>query len=153
MGCELLQNVTPEALFAAIPKLKNVVSDRSILRALHFVDATRRAQEAAEALKRDDLEAFLDVVIRAGNSSWELLQNLNVPASDNQEIPLALEMSRRMLEGRGAWRNHGGGFAGTILAFVPFDLLDTYRANMDAVFGQGATTVLAIRPEGVVWIK
>jgi len=153
MGHELLQNVTPEALFAAIPKLKNVVTDRSILRALHFVDATRRAQEAADALKRDDLNAFLDVVIRAGNSSWELLQNLNVATSDNQEIPLALEMSRRMLEGRGAWRNHGGGFAGTILAFVPFDLLDTYRANMDAVFGQGATTVLAIRPEGVVWIK
>ena len=153
MGYELLQNVTPEALFAAIPKLKNVVSDRSILRALHFVDATRRAQEAADALKRDDLEAFLDVVIRAGNSSWELLQNLSVATSDNQEIPLALEMSRRMLEGRGAWRNHGGGFAGTILAFVPFDLLDAYRANMDAVFGQGATTALAIRPEGVVWIK
>jgi galactokinase len=117
------------------------------------VDATRRAQDAADALKRDDLQTFFKVVIRAGNSSWELLQNLNVPASDNQEIPLALEMSRRMLEGRGAWRNHGGGFAGTILAFVPFDLLDTYRANMDAVFGQGATTVLAIRPEGVVWIK
>ena len=153
MGQTLLQNVTPEALFEAIPRLKNKVSDRSILRALHFVDDTRRAQEAAEALKRDDLPAFLDIIIRTCNSSWELLQNLNVATSDNQEIPLALEMSRRMLEGRGAWRNHGGGFAGTILAFVPFDLLDTYRANMDAVFGQGATTVLAIRPEGVVWIK
>ena len=153
LGQELLQNVTPEALFAAIPELKNVVSDRSILRALHFVDDTRRAQEAADALKRDDLQAFFDVVIRAGNSSWELLQNLNVAASSNQEIPLALEMSRRMLEGRGAWRNHGGGFAGTILAFVPFDLLDTYRNTMDSVFGQGATTALAIRPEGVVWIK
>ena len=153
MGQTLLQNVTPEALFEAIPRLKNKVSDRSILRALHFVDDTRRAQEAAEALKRDDLPAFLDIIIRTCNSSWELLQNLNVATSDNQEIPLALEMSRRMLEGRGAWRNHGGGFAGTILAFVPFDLLDTYRANMDAVFGQGATTVLAIRPEGVVWMK
>ena len=152
-GQELLQNVTPEALFEAIPRLKNVVSDRAILRALHFVDATRRAQDAADALKRDDLETFFKVVIRAGNSSWELLQNLNVATSSNQEIPLALEMSRRMLEGRGAWRNHGGGFAGTILAFVPFDLLDYYRSVMDSVFGQGATTPLAIRPEGVVWIK
>ena len=153
MGQELLQNVTPEALFEAIPRLKNVVSDRSILRALHFVDDTRRAQDAADALKRDDLPAFLDIIIRTCNSSWELLQNLNVATSSNQEIPLALEMSRRMLEGRGAWRNHGGGFAGTILAFVPFDLLDKYRATMDSVFGKGATTVLAIRPEGVVWVK
>ena len=153
MGQELLQNVTPEALLEAIPKLKNRVSDRSILRSLHFVDDTRRAQEAADALKRDDLQAFLDIVVRAGNSSWELLQNLNVATSSNQEIPLALEMSRRMLEGRGAWRNHGGGFAGTILAFVPFDLLERYRAMMDSVFGQGATTALSIRPEGVVWVK
>ena len=66
--------------------------------------------------------------------------------------PLALEMSRRLLEGRGAWRIHGGGFAGTILAFVPFNLLDEYRRAMDGVFGEGATTVLSIRPEGVVRI-
>ena len=150
MGEALLQNVTPEALFEALPRLKNRVSDRAILRAFHFVDDTRRAQQAADALKRDDLKGFFDVVIRAGDSSWELLQNLNVATSDNQEIPLALEMSRRILEGRGAWRNHGGGFAGTILAFVPNDLLERYRAAMDGVFGEGATTVLAIRPEGVV---
>ena len=153
MGETLLQNVTPEALFEALPRLKNVVSDRAILRAFHFVDDTRRAQEAADALKRDDLQGFFDVVIRAGDSSWELLQNLNVAASDNQEIPLAMEMSRRMLQGHGAWRNHGGGFAGTILAFVPFNKLETYRAAMDGVFGAGATTVLAIRPEGVVCLK
>ena len=153
LGYQVLQKVTPEELFAAIPKLKNQVSDRSILRALHFVDATRGSQAAADALKRDDLNAFLNEVIRAGNSSWELLQNLYVANSDNQEIPLALEMSRRMLEGRGAWRNHGGGFAGTILAFVPFDLLETYRAMMDSVFGQGATNALAIRPEGVISLK
>ncbi|MBR6890661.1 MAG: galactokinase [Clostridia bacterium] len=153
LGEKLLQNVTPERLFEALPRLKNKVSDRAILRAFHFVDDTRRAAQAAEALKRDDLNAFFDTVIRAGDSSWELLQNLHVATSDNQEIPLALEMSRRMLAGRGAWRNHGGGFAGTILAFVPFDLLETYRSTMDGVFGEGATTVLAIRPEGVVSLK
>ena len=153
LGEKLLQNVTPERLFEALPRLKNRVSDRAILRAFHFVDDTRRAAQAAEALKRDDLNAFFDTVIRAGDSSWELLQNLHVATSDNQEIPLALEMSRRMLAGRGAWRNHGGGFAGTILAFVPFDLLETYRSTMDGVFGEGATTALAIRPEGVVSLK
>ena len=78
------------------------------------------------------------------------MQNLYVAGSENQEMPLALEMSRRMLKGRGAWRIHGGGFAGTILAFVPFDLLDTYTRTMNAVFGEGAVTALSIRPEGAV---
>ena len=152
MGEKLLERITPEALMAALPDLKNKVSDRALLRAFHFVDETRRVDEAVAALRRDDLDAFLRTVIASGESSWKLLQNLYVAGSDNQEMPLALEMSRRMLEGRGAWRIHGGGFAGTILAFVPFDLLEGYRAAMDGVFGKGATTQLAIRPEGVVKI-
>ena len=104
-----------------------------------------------DALKKDDLNRFFAVVIASGESSWKLLQNLHVEGSSNQEMPLALEMSRRMLEGRGAWRIHGGGFAGTILAFVPMDMLDEYSARMNAVFGEKATTALAIRPEGVVY--
>lgn len=150
MGRELLCDVTPEELMSALPKLKNKVKDRAILRAFHYVDETRRVEDAVKALKADDLQGFFKAVIGSGESSWKLLQNLNVPASDNQEMPLALEMSRRMLEGKGAWRIHGGGFAGTILAFVPFDMLETYRQAMDGVFGEKATTVLAIRPEGVV---
>ena len=153
MGAELLEKITPEELEAALPKLKNQVSDRAILRAFHFVDETRRAAHAAQALKDDDLNAFFADVIASGESSWKLLQNLHVESSDNQEMPLALEMSRRMLAGRGAWRIHGGGFAGTILAFVPNDLVEKYSAAMDAVFGEHATTVLSIRPEGVVCIK
>ncbi|MDO4866170.1 MAG: galactokinase family protein [Clostridia bacterium] len=153
LGEELLQNVTPERLFEALPALKNRVSDRAILRAFHYVDETRRVEQAVDALRRDDLEGFFKVVIASGESSWKLLQNLHVATSDNQEMPLALEMSRRLLEGRGAWRIHGGGFAGTILAFVPFDMLETYRKAMDGVFGEKATTVLAIRPEGVVCIR
>ena len=153
MGRELLCDVTPEELFEALPKLKNHVSDRAILRAFHYVDETRRVDEAVAALRADDLNAFFKAVIASGESSWKLLQNLHVATSDNQEMPLALEMSRRMLEGRGAWRIHGGGFAGTILAFVPFDLLERYKTAMNGVFGENATTVLAIRPEGVVCIK
>ena len=153
MGKALLNEVTPEALMRALPQLKNKVSDRAILRAFHFVDETRRVDDAVAVLKADDLNAFFKAVIDSGESSWKLLQNLHVATSDNQEMPLALEMSRRMLAGRGAWRIHGGGFAGTILAFVPFDLLDAYRAAMDGVFGEKATTVLAIRPEGVVYIR
>lgn len=153
MGAELLEKITPAELEAALPQLKNKVSDRAVLRAFHFVDETRRAHDAAEALKRDDLDAFFADVIESGESSWKLLQNLHVEASDNQEMPLALEMSRRMLKGRGAWRIHGGGFAGTILAFVPDDLVEKYSAAMNAVFGERATTVLSIRPEGVVCIR
>lgn len=153
LGEPLLEKITPEMLEKALPELKNKVPDRAILRAFHFVDETRRVQDATNALKRDDIPGFFEAIISAGESSWKLLQNLHVEASDNQEIPLAMEMSRRMLKGKGAWRNHGGGFAGTILAFVPSDILKDYIATMDAVFGAGATTVLNIRPEGVVCIK
>ena len=153
LGREVLVDVTPEELLDSVPKLKGAVSDRAILRAFHFVDETRRVTEAVEALKRDDFAAFLDCLVRSGESSWMLLQNLYVAGSGNEELPLALEMSRRMLEGRGAWRINGGGFAGTIVAVVPKDLMPRYAAAMDATFGAGATTILSVRPEGVVCIR
>lgn len=153
MGVNVLAEISATQLEDAIPTLKGKVTDRAILRALHFVDETQRVKDAVDALRRDDLPAFFRTVIASGESSWKLLQNLHVATSENQEMPLALEMSRRMLEGCGAWRIHGGGFAGTILAFVPFDMVDEYAARMDAVFGEHATTVLAIRPEGVVCIR
>ena len=150
LGREVLCGVTEDELMQALPRMKRLVTDRAILRAFHFIDETERPQQAVDALRRDDLDAFFRVVIESGESSWKLLQNLHVPRGDNQEIPLALEMSHRLLRGRGAWRVHGGGFAGTILAFVPFDDLAHYRDTMDAVFGRGATAVLSIRPEGAV---
>ena len=153
LGVRALAETDGEKLTEALPSLKNRVPDRAILRAFHFVDETARVGEAVAALERDDVDAFLNALVSSGESSWKLLQNLYVPGSDNQEMPLALEMSRRMLAGHGAWRIHGGGFAGTILAFVPLDLLDTYRARMDAVFGAGATVALSIRPEGAVVIQ
>jgi len=153
MGEKILEKITPEALEAALPQLKNKVSDRAILRAFHFVDETRRVVDATNALKNDDVPAFFQCVIGSGESSWKLLQNLHVEGGSNQEMPLALEMSRRMLAGKGAWRIHGGGFAGTILAFVPSDTVEKYSCAMNAVFGEKATTVLSIRPEGVVCIR
>ena len=153
MGVKLLQDVTPEELDAAVPALKGRVSDRAILRAYHYVNETRRAVAAADALKADDLQGFFDAVIGSGDSSWELLQNLYVAGSDNEEMPLALEMSRRMLEGKGAWRIHGGGFAGTILAFVPADMIGQYTEKMNSVFGEGAVTPLMIRADGAYPIE
>ena len=153
MGVDVLAKVTPDQLMEALPKLKNQVPDRAILRAFHFVDETRRVSDAIDALRQDDLTAFFNAVIESGESSWKLLQNLHAEGSENQEMPLACEISRRMLRGRGAWRIHGGGFAGTILAFVPLDMLDRYASVMDGVFGKGATTVLSVRPQGVVCIR
>lgn len=153
LGREVLAEVTEEELLEALPRLKNAVPDRAILRAFHFVDETRRTVQAVEALKRDDLQAFLAAENASGESSWKLLQNLYVPGGDNQEIPLALEMSRRILGEKGAWRMHGGGFAGTILAFVPISMFEQYRERMDSVFGAGATVPLSIRPEGAVCIR
>ena len=133
--------------------LKGRVSDRAILRALHFVDENRRVAEMVRALKDDRLSDFFDGIIASGESSWKLLQNLCVPGRENQEMPLALEMSRRMLAGKGAWRIHGGGFAGTILAFVPNDMMDEYASRMNAVFGENAVKPLYVRPEGAVWLE
>ena len=153
MGERLLNTVSKEKLMAALPTLKGSVSDRAILRAFHFVDETARVVDAVNGLKNDDLGAFFKAIVDSGDSSWKLLQNLHVESSDNQEIPLALEMTRRMLEGRGAWRINGGGFAGTIEAYLPSDMVEEYGKAMCAVFGEGAVTVLNIRPEGVVCIK
>ncbi|MBQ8973499.1 MAG: galactokinase, partial [Clostridia bacterium] len=153
LGKDVLAQVSKQELMDALPTLKGKVNDRALLRAFHFVDETSRVEGAVAALKRDDIHDFLDIVIASGESSWKLLQNLYVAASDNQEMPLALEMSRRMLSGKGAWRIHGGGFAGTILAFVPFELLPEYRERMNAVFGTNAVTVLSIRPEGAVCLR
>ena len=148
LGGKVLRDIPKSDMEDAIPRLKHRVPDRAILRALHFYDEDERVPQCVEALKRDDLPAFLKLIVASGESSWKLLQNLYVPGTGNQEMSLALELSRRMLEGRGAWRIHGGGFAGTILAFVPDALFDDYRARMDAVFGPGACTALSVRPIG-----
>ena len=104
------------------------------------------------ALRKDDLSAFLSLVIESGESSWKLLQNVYARPLEEQ-MALALELSRRVLKGRGAWRVHGGGFAGTIQAFVPDSLLDAYVKKLEASFGAGACTVLSIRPEGAVMME
>lgn len=148
LGGKALREIPQDVFEKAIPSLKGRVPDRAILRALHFYDEDARIPHMVEALKKDDLPAFFKGIIASGESSWKLLQNLYVPGSDNQEMALALELSRRMLGGRGAWRIHGGGFAGTILAFVPLDLMDEYAARMNAVFGKRAVTQLSVRPVG-----
>ncbi len=151
-GQARLRPVDAARFEAELPGLCGRVPDRAILRALHFFDENARVAEQVAALKADDLPRFLELINESGQSSLALLQNLSVGGPE-QDIPLALELSRRMLAGRGAWRVHGGGFAGTILSFVPLDLMDAYAARMDAVFGAGACARLMIRPEGAVVLR
>ena len=151
-GRKVLREIDPAEMEAAIPKLRGKVSDRAILRALHFYDDNARVPMQVAALRGDELDAFLSLVIESGESSWKLLQNVYARAQEEQ-MALALELSRRVLRGRGAWRVHGGGFAGTIQAFVPDDLLGAYVKKLEASFGAGACAVLSIRPEGAVMME
>ncbi len=153
LGGKVLRDIEPAEMEKAIPFLKGKVCDRAILRALHFYDENVRVDTLVDALGKGDVNTFLNMLIASGESSWKLLQNLYVAGSDNEEMPLALEMSRRMLQGKGAWRIHGGGFAGTILAFVPADVIDEYTMRMNAVFGEGAVTPLMIRADGAYPIE
>lgn len=152
LGGKVLADIDPKVMEEAIPQLKNKVKDRAILRALHFYDENERVDKLVAALEDGDITTFFEMLIASGESSWKLLQNLYVAGSDNEEMPLALELSRRMLEGCGAWRIHGGGFAGTILVFLPKDMVVEYTERMNAVFGEGAVTPLMIRADGAVQI-
>ena len=149
LGREVLRDVPEAEFFTAIPQLRGRVPDRAILRAVHFYQENQRVQAQAEALRQNDFAEFLRLTKESGRSSWMYLQNITpAGAIDHQEVAVALALCDSLLHGRGAFRVHGGGFAGTIQAFVPLDLLDAFKANIEAVLGAGACHVLSIRPEG-----
>lgn len=151
-GKEKLRQVGRETFYNHITQLPGKVTDRAILRAIHFFNDNERVDREVAALKAGDVKAFLKNIIESGDSSWKLLQNVYVGGSAEQGLALALAMSRPFLEKGGAWRVHGGGFAGTIQAFVPQSLLKDYISLMDALFHEGAATALAVRPEGALEI-
>ena len=150
-GQEVLSQIPEDAFYAAIPALRRECGDRAVLRGMHFYAENARVPQQVEALQNGDFDRFLSLIQESGNSSWMYLQNVT-PAgrTDRQEVAVALGLCRHYLHGRGASRVHGGGFAGTVQAFVPFDLLDGFRAGIDAALGQGACHVLSIRPQGGV---
>ena len=149
-----LRGVSEEAFYAAIPQLRRSCSDRAILRAMHFFAENRRAGAQAQALESGDMAQFLTLVQESGASSAELLQNLYSASKPTaQEIPLAIAVSKRLLAGAGAVRVHGGGFAGTIQAFVPQAQVAMYTKAMEQLFGEGSCYVLRIRPVGGVEMK
>ena len=151
-GKPVLRDLSEENLVASLPLLRAQYSDRAILRALHFFAENRRVAAQTEALAKGDIDAFFANVIESGRSSYCYLQNVYTTKNvEEQGLSLALCLSERLLSGKkAAWRVHGGGFAGTIQAFVPTADVTAYREAMDAAFGAGACMVLRIRPVGAI---
>ncbi|MBQ5869879.1 MAG: galactokinase, partial [Lachnospiraceae bacterium] len=137
--------------YKRIPELRKACGDRAVMRAIHFYQENARVPAQVEALRAGDFDRFLMLVKQSGYSSYMYLQNV-IPAGykARQEVGIALALCEHYLSGRGAYRVHGGGFAGTIQAFVPFDMVDGFVAAMDAVLGDGACHILSIRPQGGV---
>ena len=150
-GKDVLTQIDPNDFYAAIPALREKCGDRAGMRAIHCYQENERVPQQVAALEAGDFNKFLALVKESGFSSFMYLQNV-IPAgrTRNQEMAIALGLCEHYLRDKGAYRVHGGGFAGTVQAFVPFDLLDSFRAGIDAVLGQGACHVLSIRPQGGV---
>ena len=154
LGASVLRDVRKEDFHARMGELRQKLGDRAVLRALHFFRDNALAQEEAACLKERDFPGFLSRVVASGRSSALCLQNL-YSCSDpaHQGLTLALALSESILAGKGAWRVHGGGFAGTIQAFVPREMLETYRAQIEAVFGEGTCHVISVRSSGGIQVK
>ncbi|HIX94740.1 MAG TPA: galactokinase [Candidatus Gemmiger excrementipullorum] len=150
-GQKVLRDVPEADFYAAIPDVRKKVGDRAVVRAIHFYNDCRRAAELCQAVQNDEFDKFLRLIIEGGHSSFEFNQNAySIKNPKEQGVSLALALSQNILNGRGAWRLQGGGFAGTIQAFVPEDLVDAYRAAIDGCFGAGSCHVLNIRNYGAV---
>ncbi|MGN0587042.1 MAG: galactokinase [Oscillospiraceae bacterium] len=148
-GKDVLRRVDEAEFRANMGLVREKCGDRAVLRGLHFYDENKRVEAAAEALKNGDINAFLAEINASGNSSFKFLQNVFSPNKPQEQgISLGLYTAERVLGGRGACRVHGGGFAGTIQAFVPDDLLANFIAAEEAVFGAGSCHCLYIRPLG-----
>lgn len=150
-GKEVLSQIPEDDFYAAIPTLRKTCGDRAVLRAVHFYQDNARVPQQVAALRAGDFEKFLTLIRESGQSSWMYLQNV-IPAGykEHQDVAVSLALCQHYLQGRGAYRVHGGGFAGTVQAFVPFDLLESFRTGIDAALGEGACHVLSIRPQGGV---
>ncbi len=150
-GKEVLTQIEEQDFYKHIPVLRKECGDRAVLRAMHFYKENARVPRQVAALRAGDFDEFLRLVKESGYSSYMYLQNV-VPAGykTNQDVGLTLALCHNLLGERGAFRVHGGGFAGTVQAFVPMDMLEAFRTGIDAVLGEGACHVLSIRPQGGV---
>jgi galactokinase len=148
-GKDVLRDVDRADFEKNIPEIRKAVGDRAVLRAIHFYNDNDRVLKEVAALRANDFEAFKSLILESGASSYMYNQNVFAPKQpDIQPVSLALAISEGVLKGKGAWRVHGGGFAGTIQAFVPNNLLEKYKSEIERIFGEGSCYVLSVRPVG-----
>ena len=153
-GKEVLRQIPEMDFLGALPAIRGKVSDRAILRAIHIYQENRRVMEQASALRHGDIETFMKLVNASGRSSWMYLQNINpAGAVEHQAVAVALALCDTLLHGRGAYRVHGGGFAGTVQAFVPDYMLDEFKSGIEAFLGKDSCHVLNIRPFGGIRVQ
>ena len=148
-GKEVLREVPEEEFLAALPQVRKAAGDRAVNRAFHIYAENRRAEAEAQALRDGDFDRFLTLVRDSGRSSAMYLQNV-IPTGQTvgQELMVTIALCECLLEGRGAVRVHGGGFGGTAQAFVPLDMLETFKEKTEAALGAGSCHVVTIRPVG-----
>jgi galactokinase len=157
-GKEVLRELTLEQVLDRAAEIRRAAGDRALLRAIHFFTENRRVDAQLAALENKDIDRFLDLVNQSGDSSDKLLQNIYSPQQPaEQGISTALALTRHFIAaeaaGAGACRVHGGGFAGTIQAYIPLDSVEAYRRLMEGVFGAGAVSGLRIRQAGAVEVE
>lgn len=154
LGEEKLRGITANDLYSNSQKIRTTLGDRAFLRALHFVNENERAKEEASALKNNDINSFLKLVKESGDSSYKFLQNVYSPSDiTEQNIAVGIGISESFLKENGVVRVHGGGFAGTIQAFVKTNIVQEYKKLMDSIFGEGSCEILNIRNNGGTRIK
>ncbi|MEG1882193.1 MAG: galactokinase family protein [Clostridia bacterium] len=147
-GKEHLREVNESDFYERMSEFRNLISDRALLRAMHFFSENKRVQQQAAALRSQDMAAFARLMIESGRSSFMQLQNVCPVNVTERSIALALAVTERLLDGAGAWRIHGGGFAGTIQALVPLDRMDMYIRQMKRLFGSECCYRLSVRSVG-----
>ncbi len=148
-GKSVLREVDESEFYRCIPKIRENISDRAVLRSAHFFAETKRAEAEAKSLEKNDFNEFLRLVNQSGKSSYQLLQNAySCKNPAGQGIPLGIMISERVLDGKGAVRVHGGGFAGTVQAFVPDSLVNDYSNEINRIFGKNSCHIMHIRPYG-----
>lgn len=149
LGKDVLREISFEDFKKSVSEITGRVNDRAILRAYHFYNENIRVDKAVAALEGADFDTFKEVICESGKSSYMYNQNVFTPTHPTeQKLSLALCVTEDILKGKGAFRVHGGGFAGTIQAFVPNDILEEYKTAMESIFGRGNCHVLIIRPVG-----
>ena len=153
LGKDYLREVDPDDFYSNIGRLRGKVSDRALMRAMHFFDDDRRAVQEKDALKASDIDEFLRLINESGASSQQVLENVSPEDPSNRSLAFSIAYAKHLLDGRGACRVQGGGFAGTAEAFVPNDMVQEFSRRFTEVFGENSVLISGIRRYGAVEIE